>query len=67
MMNCKSTTQLLSQAQDRKLTFIETSGVKLHTSMCKGCRNYGKQMKQLSDLSSQFVKPKPETKSDTLS
>jgi predicted anti-sigma-YlaC factor YlaD len=54
MMNCKSTTQLLSQAQDRKLTFIETGGVKLHISMCKGCRNYGKQMKQLSDLSKRF-------------
>tara|TARA_B110000285_G_scaffold234740_1_gene312793 strand:+ start:4000 stop:4176 length:177 start_codon:yes stop_codon:yes gene_type:complete len=55
MMNCKQVTQLLSQAQDRKLTFIETSGVKLHISMCKGCRNYGKQMKQLSDLSKRFL------------
>jgi len=61
MMNCKSTTQLLSQAQDRKLTFIETSGVKLHTSMCKGCRNYGKQMKQLSDLSKRFLEPEPKS------
>jgi len=62
MMNCKSTTQLLSQAQDRKLTFIETSGVKLHTSMCKGCRNYGKQMQQLSDFSKQFVAPESKLK-----
>jgi len=61
MMNCKQATQLLSQAQDRKLTFIETSGVKLHTSMCKGCRNYGKQMKQLSDLSKRFLEPEPKS------
>jgi predicted anti-sigma-YlaC factor YlaD len=57
MMNCKSTTQLLSQSQDRKLTFVENAGVKFHTSMCKGCRNYGQQMQQLSDLTKQFVEP----------
>jgi len=59
MMNCKSATQLLSQAQDRKLTFIESTRVKLHTAMCKGCRNYGMQMKQLSDLSKRFIQPEP--------
>ncbi|MBT6177605.1 MAG: zf-HC2 domain-containing protein [Deltaproteobacteria bacterium] len=57
MMNCKSTTQLLSQAQDRKLTMREKGGVTLHTIMCKGCRNYGKQVQQLSNLSKQFVEP----------
>jgi predicted anti-sigma-YlaC factor YlaD len=62
MMNCKSITQLLSQAQDRKLTFMETGGVTLHTSMCKACRNYGKQMKQLSVFSKQFVEPEIQPK-----
>jgi len=59
MMNCKQATQLLSQAQDRKLKLAENVSLKVHTSMCKGCRNFGTQMQQLSRLSNQFVKPNP--------
>ena len=59
MMNCKSATQLLSQKLDRDLSLAEKAGLKLHTSMCSGCRNVGEQMQALQSLSKNFVKQQP--------
>ena len=58
MMNCKQATQLLSQAQDRKLKMGENYSLKLHTTMCAGCRNFGTQIQQLKLFSSHFVDKK---------
>ena len=55
MMNCKKATKLLSEAQDRKLNLAENITLKVHTSMCAGCRNFGTQMKQLKIFSSYFI------------
>ena len=43
-MNCKQATQLMSQAQDRPLKRREQLALKLHLMMCKGCRNYNRQL-----------------------
>lgn len=37
--DCKQTSQLLSQAQDRPLGFVE----RLHLAICDRCRRIGKQ------------------------
>jgi hypothetical protein len=58
MINCKETTKLLSEAQDRKLNLAEKITLKIHTSMCAGCRNFGIQMKQLKVFSSHFIDKK---------
>jgi hypothetical protein len=44
MMNCKHATELMSKSQDKKLSFKERAGLKLHLVICAGCKNYNKQM-----------------------
>jgi hypothetical protein len=41
--NCKETSQLLSQAQDRPLGFIERLRMRLHLAICDHCRRVSKQ------------------------
>ncbi|WP_308365948.1 MULTISPECIES: zf-HC2 domain-containing protein [unclassified Microbulbifer] len=56
MMNCRRATRLLSEAQERKLSFKERSALKLHTLMCTGCRNFEKQMHSLRRISRSFAR-----------
>ncbi len=49
MLNCHDATFLMSQSRDRKLSFSERMKVKLHTSMCRGCLNFDRQLPVLSD------------------
>ncbi|RFC36515.1 MAG: putative zinc-finger [Candidatus Nitrotoga sp. LAW] len=44
MLNCKQNTELLSQALDRPITFREKLTMCLHLMMCRGCRNFEKQL-----------------------
>jgi predicted anti-sigma-YlaC factor YlaD len=44
MLNCKQNTELLSQALDRPITFREKLAIRLHLMMCRGCRNFEKQL-----------------------
>lgn len=44
MLDCKRNTELLSQGQDRPLTLRERMAMRLHLMMCKGCRNFEKQL-----------------------
>lgn len=37
MMNCKEATQLMSQGLDRRLSFRERMGLRLHLLICRGC------------------------------
>jgi predicted anti-sigma-YlaC factor YlaD len=56
MMNCQQTTRLLSDALERELSIKERTSLKVHTMMCSGCRNFGKQMGTLRGLTHEFVK-----------
>ena len=44
---CKETTRLLSQGEDRKLSFGERVALRLHLAICNGCRNARAQFKFL--------------------
>ena len=44
MLNCKQATELMSQGQDRPLTFAERCGLRLHVWVCAGCANYRRQI-----------------------
>jgi hypothetical protein len=44
MLSCKQATELMSQEQDRPLSFAERIGLKLHVLICAGCNNYRRQM-----------------------
>ncbi len=49
MKTCAELTQLLSEAQDRKLSFAEKLATRTHLMICRGCRNYQKQLGFLRD------------------
>ncbi len=44
MLNCKQTSELLSQGQDRPLTTFESMRLRLHLLLCAGCRNFNQQL-----------------------
>ena len=50
MLSCEQATRLLSEGQDRKLTFPEKMNLKVHTAMCSGCREFGRQLGSLRTL-----------------
>lgn len=56
MLNCVEATRLMSESQERKLTMRERMGLQMHTMMCEGCRNFGKQMKILRIVSHAYAK-----------
>ena len=41
--DCKETSQLLSQAQDRPLGFVERLRMRLHLAICDRCRRVSTQ------------------------
>ena len=44
MLNCKSATRLVSEAQERALSVRERMGLNVHLLMCSGCRNFSQQI-----------------------
>jgi predicted anti-sigma-YlaC factor YlaD len=42
--SCRETSELLSQAEDRPLTFREKVLVHVHLPLCNGCRNFREQL-----------------------
>lgn len=44
MMTCKDATQLVSERYERTLSLRELLSLKMHTTMCKGCSNYGQHL-----------------------
>lgn len=54
MMSCKQATELMSQEQDRRLTFPERLSLRLHVLICAACSNYRQQMSALRDACRRF-------------
>lgn len=44
MLSCKEATRLLSEAQDRPLGLAEKLQLEMHLTLCRGCRNFRRQM-----------------------
>lgn len=42
--DCKHTSELLSQGQDRRLTLPEKLRMEMHLLICKRCRNFSQQL-----------------------
>lgn len=47
MLNCKQASQLISQGLDKKLSMRERFGLTLHLLICKYCKRFSQQLKQL--------------------
>lgn len=58
MLNCRDATRLMSEAQERPLSFMERVSLKFHLSMCKGCHNFSQQMNALRKMARGFSKGK---------
>ncbi len=58
MLNCKQTTVLLSQSQDRRLSRKERLLLRLHLMFCPHCRRYRKQMAFIRQSMRQWVRDK---------
>ncbi|RDL45346.1 zf-HC2 domain-containing protein [Marinomonas piezotolerans] len=56
MIKCKQATQLLSETLDRPLSKKEAFALKVHTAMCPACRQFGKQMHTLRELTQDYMK-----------
>lgn len=56
MLNCREVTRLLSESQERTLGLQERMPLKMHLMMCKGCRNFGKQMNTLREMARTYAK-----------
>ena len=46
-ISCKRATELMSQEQDRDLTFGEWTALKAHLAICRGCRAASQHFKTL--------------------
>lgn len=44
MLNCKQTSQLVSQSLDRRLTLKERFAVRIHLWICKYCKRFSQQL-----------------------
>jgi hypothetical protein len=44
MLSCKQASRLLSQSLDRRLSWRERMGLRLHLMMCDVCQRFGKQI-----------------------
>jgi hypothetical protein len=42
--SCKEVSELLSQAQDRRLSLREKFALHVHLPLCEGCRNVNRQL-----------------------
>jgi predicted anti-sigma-YlaC factor YlaD len=43
-LSCKEASHLLSQREDRKLSFAESAALRLHLAICRGCRALSEQI-----------------------
>ena len=54
--SCKKVTELISQAQDEKLSLKLRLQIKLHLLLCKGCQHYCQQIKWLRCATQSLIK-----------
>lgn len=58
MIKCKQATQMLSEKLDRPLSAKEKINLAMHTAICGPCRQFGKQMEMIRDLSKSYSNAK---------
>lgn len=61
MLSCKETSLLMSQARDRRLSWSERFGVRLHLWICRQCRRYERQLAWLNGLAGYLERAPEET------
>ncbi len=64
MMSCEQATRLMSDAQDRELSFRERTSLRMHLLICAGCKNFGVQMKHLRAFARAYIMQKEKADKD---
>ncbi|KKM20060.1 hypothetical protein LCGC14_1649340 [marine sediment metagenome] len=60
MLSCRETTRLISDGLDRRLSFWQRLGLRLHLVMCGACAAYRRQVTALNKLvSAHFRESRP--------
>lgn len=49
MLTCRDASRLQSQAQDRRLSFAERFGLRLHLLICDNCRRFARQLRLIRE------------------
>lgn len=62
MKTCAEITELLSESQDRTLSFAEEFAARTHLMMCVGCRRYKKQLTFLREAMRAYAGGQPDKK-----
>lgn len=52
---CSKITRLVSEGLDRELSLGERLRVRMHLQLCRGCRQFEKQMASLRSMSRAFL------------
>lgn len=55
MLNCERATRLISESQERPLSKRERFGLKIHTVICSGCRNFEHRMVSIRQAMQSFA------------
>ena len=56
MMNCRQFTRLSSELLEKQLPLPTRMGLRLHVMICRGCRNFGRQMQFLREVARSYAK-----------
>lgn len=56
LLNCRKVTELLSEAQERKLTLKQRIALKIHLMWCDGCRDFRRQIVAIRRISRAYAK-----------
>lgn len=62
MINCRESTRLLSEAQERQLSPKEKVALHFHTLICSHCRRFGRHMDILRQAAQRFARGENEGK-----
>ncbi len=54
MLSCKEATRLLSQAQDRPLTYSDRVKLRLHLAACVACTRFSRQLAFMREALSRY-------------
>lgn len=60
MMNCQQATKLISASQELALSLHEKLRLKMHVTMCSGCRNFSLQLPFLNTAMNAYAKGQDE-------
>lgn len=62
MINCRESTRLLSEEQERELSRKEQIALRFHTLICSHCRRFGKHITIIRQAARRFAKGESEGK-----